>query len=289
MIRDVGDLFGLEHLVYNDAGVLTDASVTLAVTAPDGTASNPTVTHVDTGTYTANIDLTSAGVWQWVWTVSGTVQDVANGQVTAADPAPATYASLARLKSALGMDAADTTRDDYLLLVLDAASRSVEEYCDGRVFYLAASPTARTFPLGRRLVNDSMFGWCAQRFPVDDIGALDGLLVEVSTDGLTWTTITDAQVWPANALAKGKPITYVASPTVNLWCYNQARVTARWGWPSTPGQVENATLLTATRYARRPSSPEGVAGSADWGLIRIPYMDPDVQAQLAFLRDIKVG
>lgn len=280
--RDVGDRVGLEQLVYDSTGTLTNATVVLTVTDPSGATTTPTVTHVSTGTYTADFTLTTAGPWRWKWDVSGAVIDVAYGQVTAVDPAPLTYVTLDVLKGALTLARTDTTRDDLLQLALTAASRSVERYCDSRVFYLASAATARTYTCGPNvLVN----GQGDERLPVDDIGSTTGLVVEVG-DGTTYTTVTAYETWPDNALARNEAITAIVIPatsSVTLQTQRKMRITARWGWPEVPAAVEQATLLQATRLYRRPSSPEGVAGSADWGLIRIPNLDPDVKALLAYL------
>jgi hypothetical protein len=45
-----------------------------------------------------------------------------------------------------------------------------------------------------------------------------------------------------------------------------------------PDEVVQATLLQAGRLYRRKDSPEGVTGSADWGMVRLPRLDPDVMA-----------
>jgi hypothetical protein len=63
------------------------------------------------------------------------------------------------------------------------------------------------------------------------------------------------------------------------------RVTARWGWPAVPAQVAEATLRTAARAYRRKDSPDGVAGSSDWGLIRVPNLDPDVRQMLSIFHN----
>jgi hypothetical protein len=39
-----------------------------------------------------------------------------------------------------------------------------------------------------------------------------------------------------------------------------------------------ATLIQAARLYRRKDSPEGVTGSAEWGVVRLPRIDPDVSA-----------
>jgi hypothetical protein len=279
--RDVGDRLNLRHLVYDSAGALADATVVLTVTDPTGDVTTPTVTHASTGTYDASFTLTEAGPWAWKWTVSGAVVDVDYGEVFAADPAPLLYAPLSLLKLALGVDSTDATRDDLLYQALSASSRSVEEYCERR-FYLDAVASARVYSTAGRTVclRDG-----SQRLAVDDIGSVTGLVVEVG-DGTTWTVVAaaDYETYPDNAIARQRAITAIVFPTSSVLGINRrARITARWGWPAIPTQVEQASLLQATRLYRRKDSPQGVMGSPNWGLVRVPNLDPDVKALLAFL------
>lgn len=55
---------------------------------------------------------------------------------------------------------------------------------------------------------------------------------------------------------------------------------ATWPW-----RARRAVMLVAARYAKRPSSPEGVAGFGELGVVRVTPTDPDVQHLLGrFLR-----
>ncbi|MES2211454.1 MAG: hypothetical protein V4515_14920 [Chloroflexota bacterium] len=277
--RDVGDQITLEHPVYDADGDPIAATVVLTVTSPSGATSTPTVSTPTVGIYRSSFTLTAAGTWFWVWTVSGTVVDVETGQITAANPAAEPYASITLLRAAVGMEPTDTTRDALLTMALNGASRGVEDYCDGRepgAFWLDTAATARVFTLGRR-VQCSRFG---ETMRVDDIGSTSGLVVEVG-DGTTFTTLTDCETLRDNALLRGLAITALFSPSWSFSCHRKLRVTARWGWPRVPDQIEQSTLLQASRLYRRKDSPEGVAGSADWGLVRVPNLDPDVKALLA--------
>ncbi|MDX2921298.1 hypothetical protein PV370_25695, partial [Streptomyces sp. NE06-03C] len=56
------------------------------------------------------------------------------------------------------------------------------------------------------------------------------------------------------------------------------QVTARWGWPAVPDEIVQATLIQAARLYKRKDSPEGVTGSAEWGVVRLSRRDPDVWA-----------
>lgn len=188
-----------------------------------------------------------------------------------------TYVELEFLKESLGIT--DDERDTQIQQRLDAAVRSVNDVC-GRVFTLGDTATPRVLRTARRVVVDDD----GPRLLVPDIGSLDGLVVEVGRAG-SWQDITsgvepirdgdDDPDWPWTSLLRpgGWP---VGGGT-------RVRITARWGWPAVPEAVVMATVLQASRLWKRRSSPEGVAGSAEWGVMRVTRADPDVAAQLQSL------
>ncbi|GIH69444.1 phage head-tail connector protein [Sphaerimonospora thailandensis] len=185
----------------------------------------------------------------------------------------ADYTDLPTLKSALGIT--DSGRDELLTRAIAAACRAIDKRT-GRTFGLAGTATARVFdPCGRVARERS-----GDVLLVDDIGSGDGLTVE--TGGGTWTAVTAYETRPGNALAKGDPVTGLLR-VAGGWGSGggRVRVTARWGWPAVPDDIELAARLQASRLYRRKDSPEGVAGSAEWGLMRLPRLDPDVQALVA--------
>ncbi len=275
--RDVGDRVNVQYLAYAN-GAASSATVAFTVTDPAGATTTPTPTFSAPNQYDASFLLNAAGPWSWRWDVTGLVEDVSDGSVLAAHPAPPAYAPLSVLKSNLNIAETDTDRDDLLQQKLLSASRAVEKYCDNRRFYLAPVATQRTFSTGRRVVcrrDGTML------LNIDDVGT-STLVVEVG-NGTTWTAFTGFETYPDNALAKQDAITGLVT-TGSEWSSNRrVRITARWGWPDVPAAVYEATLLQAMRLFRRKDSPEGVAGSADWGLVRVPNLDPDVKAQLAYL------
>lgn len=247
------------------AGTAPD-DVVLAVTAPDGTESTP-ATSFSSPNWSASVTANQYDVWLYAWSINDVI--VEQGTFTVGGP---WYGTLAGLRKSINRRPNDDTADDLLASALEAASRAVEEYCDGRVFYLADTATARTFPTRRRLCLDEGY-----RLPVDDIGHAT-ITAEVG-DGTTWTAVA-VETYPENALAKGKAITGLVSQTD--WAgHRLARITTRWGWPTEPAAVVRATQLQASRLYRRKDSPEGVAGSSEWGLVRVPNLDPDVKALLA--------
>ncbi|MFJ6617588.1 phage gp6-like head-tail connector protein [Kitasatospora sp. NPDC091335] len=181
------------------------------------------------------------------------------------------YATLDALKLALQIDPGDFTRDQLLTTALSAAARGIDS-ATGRRFWLDNMASARVYnPNGRTLAADG-----GERLVVDDIGDSAGLLVETGAAG-TWTAVTGYETGPDNALVRGRPVAALVLPA-GTWGYGitRVRVTARWGWPAVPDDIVQATLIQAARLYRRKDSPEGVTGSAEWGVVRLSRRDPDV-------------
>lgn len=280
-VYDVNDQVPLQHKVYSAGALINATTVTVTVTKPDGSTTTPTVTNTSTGVYDATVTTDAVGIWYFRWSVTGVVPtDYVDGQFTVVTSAPPSYTSLAAIKSALGIGA-DTSRDALLAGVVSAASRYVDRRT-GRRFYADRTASARTYRPQGRLVDDRD----GQRFLVDDIATTTGLVVEIGASN-TYTTVTSYEVGPENALARNEAITWLmfgvqgVTPTWPLVSYSRVRITARWGWPAIPDDVEQATLLYAARLFRRKDSPEGVAGSTEWGAVRVSTRDPDVEQLLS--------
>ncbi len=275
---DLGDDVPVQHKVYSAAGALVSATVNLTVTAPDGTTTTPSVTEVSTGVFEATIPTDQTGLWHFRWSVSGTVAtNYADGYFSVATVSPPAYASLADLKAALGI-ATDTTRDGLLTAALAGASRAIDRRC-GRTFYADTTATARTFRLKGRVYQDGWDVWVN----VDDIATETGVIVELGISGsATYTATTSYELGPENALAYGEPFWRIVFPNGLLYGReSRLRVTARWGFPAVPDQVSQAALLYAARLFRRKDSPEGIAGTTEWGAVRVSSRDPDVEALIA--------
>ncbi|WP_199548939.1 hypothetical protein [Streptomyces sp. N35] len=135
-------------------------------------------------------------------------------------------------------------------------------------------PVARTF----RTAGQTECGTDGERLLVPDIGHTIGMVVEVGTTG-SLTAVTDNETGPDNALLDGCPVTSFLRLSGG-WGggTTRVRVTARWGWPTVPDEVVRATLIQAARLSRRKDFPEGVTGSAEWGVVRLSRIDPNVYA-----------
>jgi hypothetical protein len=268
---DLGDAVTLTTTVVDTDGTATNTTMVLTLTAPDGTSSTPSISNPTTGTYTAVVTPDQVGTWLFNWAGTGAVVVADSGQFTVQNPAAPAYASLTDLKASLTLTAAD--RDDRLTRVLLSSSRAIEKSCGDRKFWLDPAASARTFNVGRRLVDTPQ----GQQLFIDDIGSTLGLTVEVGS-GIAFTTVTDYITGPDNALARGWPINWLLRPGRRFTgsSIDQIRVTARWGFPAIPDDIAEATLILANRRYKRKESPEGVLGSAEWGLVRVSRVDPDV-------------
>lgn len=184
------------------------------------------------------------------------------------------YAELSMLK--LSMKITDNAWDDLLNQALAGASRGIDTVC-GRRFWLDEVATQRTYnPRGRTVCDDS-----GERLLIDDIGDATGLIVETGS-GTSWTATTDHETGPENALTRGRPITSLlrSSSGWSAAASARVRVTAVWGWPAVPDEIVSACMIQATRLYKRKDSPEGVLGSAEWGVARLTRIDPDVAASI---------
>lgn len=180
------------------------------------------------------------------------------------------YIDRTLLKTALNITTTDTSRDVLLDQAIGAACAMIDRQC-GRNFGKTTGTQVRKFEIRNRLVMDRD----GYRLLVDDIADETGLVVTI--DG---ATIGGVETRPVNAVSKGSPVTTIYLPWGTWASARLATVTAVWGWPAVPPEVVQAALLQAARLYRRKDSPEGVAGSAEWGLVRVPYLDPDVRRLL---------
>lgn len=190
------------------------------------------------------------------------------------------YITLNGLKGYLKID--DSVEDTLLEQIIEASSRSIDRIANRR-FYLDSTATARTYrPVGNL------------RVIVDDFGTTDGLIVKTDPDDsgnyqTTFTLNTDYIVEPTNASAKGRPynyITIVGSTALSLPInYRpQVQVTAKWGWPSVPDDIEQACYILSADLYKRKDSIGGVLGLSELGAIRMSPLGRDIAAMVKAYR-----
>jgi hypothetical protein len=190
------------------------------------------------------------------------------------------YITLAGLKTYLGIP--DSVEDSLLEQIIESASRSIDRIANRR-FYLDSSATARTY----RPTN-------VMRVIVDDIGSLTGLVLKTDPDDSgnyteTLTVNTDYIVEPTNALAQGRPVNYLTVVSSNTFSIPvnarpAVQVTARWGWPTVPDDIEQATYILSADLYKRKDSIGGVLGLSELGAIRMSPLGRDIAAMVRAYR-----
>ena len=190
------------------------------------------------------------------------------------------YITLANLKTYLKID--DSVEDALLESIIESASRSIDRIANRR-FYLDAAATARTY--------QNATYWRCQ---TDDIGSLTGLIVKTNPDTtgtyqLTLTQGTDYIVEPTTAVAKSRPyttITIVGPQAFSLptTLRPQVEVTAKWGWPAVPDDIEQACYILSADLYKRKDSIGGVLGLSELGAIRMSPLGRDIAAMVKAYR-----
>lgn len=190
------------------------------------------------------------------------------------------YATIGDLKTRIGIT--DTTDDTVLSAVLEAVSRSIDNYCH-RTFGRTAAATVRYYTPK-----------AADEVLIDDCVSLTEVATDADGDRTyedTWAA-TDYDLLPENAAADGWPYTSIATSPDGDYSFPRVRkglkLTGTWGWSSVPPPVKEACLIQAFRIFKRKDAPFGIAGSPEMGQMRIGRLDPDVLWLLDVYRNIVV-
>lgn len=191
----------------------------------------------------------------------------------------ADYCTLSELKSSLRIT--DNVDNGLLAQAITSASGWIDGYCERTFEAAGTAVTTRDFiPSSRYAV-----------LPIDDATSVTSVAIDEDLDGTFATTLTTAdwQAEPVNGRAGGLSLPYMRLRPIEdgYWPLdvfeNRAtvRVSATWGWSATPDMVKQAAILQAARIFTRLSSPLGVAGFGDMGVVRVSrFVDPDVEALL---------
>lgn len=259
-----------------------------AVIGPTSTG----VVHEATGLYSYIWAIGGAqtpGDYVVLWTADGGIQTSEVVTVTAA--VGNSYCTLAELREHMG-DTSTVLVQAVAERAITAASRAIDRWC-GRWFWTPAGTSVRTY-----LPDDPCTAW------VDDIASTTGLVIKTDTTGdgtytTTWA-VSDYRLEPANAAVvadgdTGDPYAWWRIEAIDRYTFptvgrrHTLQVTARFGWSGLPDEVHEACLLKSAKLYKRRSSPEGVAGFGEFGVVRIGRQDPDVMELLGPLRKLHVG
>jgi hypothetical protein len=192
------------------------------------------------------------------------------------------YATLAQAKTFLSI--IDSVDDTLLESLIESASRSIDRIANRR-FYIDAVASARKYR-----ASSPVFLF------TDDISGTSGLIVKVDEDGdgvfeTTFTLDSDYVMDPLTAPSLNRPFTQVTIVSnINTFPIfpglfsNGLRpgieVTAKWGWPAVPDDIETACLILTADLYKRKDSPGGVLGLGDLGAIRMSPLGRDITAMV---------
>jgi len=201
------------------------------------------------------------------------------------------YATLAAMKAYLSIS--DSTDDTLLETLIESASRSIDKIANRR-FYADTTATVRLY----RAYSD-VFVY------TDDISSTTGLIVKVDEAGngtytKTLTLNTNFIMDPLTAEALGRPFTQLTMVSnTESWpifpglTQNGLRpgvqVTAKFGWPSVPSDVNVACLILTADLYKRKDAPGGVLGLGDLGVIRMSPVGRDVSQMIRAYQKIAIA
>ena len=253
-MNDIGDDVTVSTTITVDGVPADPGTVDLAVTAPDGTVTTPSVGNPAVGSYEATVPATSAGRWLYAWTTTDPA-GVEHGHFdVAADPPPpdrlAPLATTTDLEDRLGRSLTDVEARKAPALLRDASAK-VRAYTR-QDFDLTLGDVAVLRPVGTELR-------LPQR-PVLDVTAVVAVggapgIPDLPLSGWTWD---------------GLDIVDIAGLDSNVWVSlpawwedhgtrpNTYRVTWDHGYPVTPDDVVEVVCSMINRVLLAPTPVEGM-------------------------------
>lgn len=195
-----------------------------------------------------------------------------------------TYVTLDELKNHIEVPSGDSDSDGELTIALNGAVDLIHGFCKRHFREVDTNDdgakTTRVFTAKSprlTLIQDA-----AKVDSVEDR--------QTPTSDYETVDAADYEVRPADAAADDRPFTRLSRVT-GWWPkgHDGVRVTAWFGWPSTPDVIKEATLLQASRFYRRRESPLGISQvpATDGGGMRLlDRLDADVELMLKSYRRI---
>jgi hypothetical protein len=185
------------------------------------------------------------------------------------------YCTVSDLKASLSLTGQSYADADFARAIT-TASRAIDQMAGRRFWKDDSAVTRKYVPRAADI--------CA----TDDIAEFTSLTVQ----GSVWVADTDFFLEPPNASADGEPYTRIRSigrpflfTTADLTAGvpgfdGRISVLAKFGWPSVPPEIAEASRILASRLVRRIREASfGVVGAGFEGeVVRIAWSDPDVDA-----------
>ena len=269
----------------NSSGAAADpTTVYCVVTEPSGAS----VTHTYNGTapadivkplvgkYTLQVPCSPSatgidGLWGYEWVGTGAVSDVQPGTWRVLPVSVNKfYCGLEELKDRLSVT--DNTDDYAAQMAIQAASSWINEYTSQHFYRITETRTFRPESI-----------WELDIDPVVSVSALNvdttgnGTFDQAWTQGTDYQLIVGARSYNVNAAGIARPYRKVQVLQAGKWFpftwpyshLDRVQITGTWGWPAVPPPVSQACLTLASQFFKEKDAPFGVAGVADYGVIRI--------------------
>lgn len=167
------------------------------------------------------------------------------------------------------LDITSNEEDDWIDRCLRGARAAIENRSGWPTFWKTETVETRTIDVTGKVVPVRRSGYSYLK-----VLLRDGIASSVGFAVAGYST--SASLLPTSSVFDGKPFDAIKLPYGTLMNDGMLDVTAQWGWPEVPDDIIWAHQMQSNRYYRRKGSPEGISGSAEWGLTRIPALDPDV-------------
>lgn len=193
------------------------------------------------------------------------------------------YITLSLLKSSLQIPADDTQDDEFLELAIESASRQIDAGTERQFF---ATTESRNYT-----PRDSI------TVEINDLTSLTTLKTSTDANGTydqPWAE-KDYQLEPLNGLAGGIPTPATLIRAIDEYLFPTdlqeatVEVTGTFGYTPVPIQIEQATLILASRLFERRNSPLGIAGFSDIGAVRVSRFDSDIENLINPFRRIRMA
>lgn len=177
------------------------------------------------------------------------------------------YNSREQFKSVL--DITGTDEDWWIDRCLLGARVAIENRSGWPTFWKTEGVVTRKVNVAGRVVPVRKSGYSYMK-----VLLRDGIATRT---GFSVPAYSNAELMEPDADSMGRPFDAIKLPWGTVFANDGLLDLAGvFGWPEVPGDITWAHQMQAHRYYRRKGSPEGIAGSAEWGLTRIPALDPDV-------------
>lgn len=176
------------------------------------------------------------------------------------------YNSRDEFKDVLNITQSD--EDWWIDRCLRGARAAIERRSGWPTFWNTGTVVTRTLDVSNKIVPVRRSGYQYYKLLLRD-----GITTKT---GFSIPSVSGASLMTRDDAPDGWPYDAIKLPWGTTFTNGELDVQAVFGWPEVPPDITWAHQMQSHRLYRRKGSPEGIAGSAEWGLTRIPALDPDV-------------